>query len=86
MKKILKDRLLIEKVKSQPKSTLLDIVETADGESIGPLTGKVLQKGSLVEDIAEQDLVLFKESDAYPVTLEGKNLFILREYDIIGIL
>ena len=86
MKKILKDRLLVEKVKSQPKSTLLDIVETSESEATGPLTGKVLLKGSLVEDISVDDLILFKEADAYPVTLEGKNLFILREYDIIGII
>lgn len=86
MKKILKDRLLVEKVKSQPKSELLDIVETSESEFIGPLTGKVLLKGSLVEDISVDDLILFKESDAYPVTLEGKNLFILREFDIIGII
>lgn len=86
MKKILKDRLLIEKVKSQPKSNLLDIVESEDANDVGPLTGKVLLKGSAVEDILEEDLVLFKESDAYPITISGKNLFILREYDIIGIL
>lgn len=86
MKKILKDRLLIEKVKSQPKSTLLDVVETKESEAAGPLMGRILKAGSSVEELTENDLVLFKESDAYPVTLEGKNLFILREYDIIGII
>lgn len=81
MKQVLKDRLLIEKIKPELKSTILDIVESENG----PFNGKVLMIGKQVEDIKVNDVVLYKESDSLPITVDGKNLLILREYDIIGI-
>ena len=81
MKRIRKDRVLIERIKIESKS-ILDIVENENE----PITGKVLKKGELVEDLNVDDVVFYKESDSLPITLNGKNLFILREYDIIGIL
>ena len=82
MKQILKDRLLIERLKADKQNSILDIIE---GEN-APFMGVVLKIGKSVEDIKEKDIVLFKESDSLSVYLDGKNLFILREYDIIGIL
>ncbi len=82
MQRILKDRLLVEKIKVEKKSSIIDVLEDENG----PLTGKVLKTGKLVEDISEGDIVLFKETDSLPVTLDGKNYLILREYDIIAIL
>jgi co-chaperonin GroES (HSP10) len=82
MKEILKDRLLVEKVKVERKSSILDVIE----DESGPLTGKVLKVGKLVEDIKVDDVILYKENDALPISIDGKNLVILRDYDIIGIL
>ena len=82
MKQILRDRLLVERIKVENKNSILDIIE--DGN--GPLTGLVHKVGKQVEDVKEQDRVLYKESDSLSITLEGKNFHILREYDIIGII
>jgi len=82
MKRILKDRLLIEKISKTQSNSILDIVEDENG----PLQGTVLKIGKLVEDIVEGDVILYRASDALEVTLDNKNLLILREYDIIAIL
>lgn len=82
MKQVLKDRLLIEKIKLEKQNSIIDIVEDENG----PITGKVLQIGKLVEDIKVEDIVLFKETDSLPISIEGKNYLILREYDIIAII
>lgn len=82
MKQVLKDRLLIEKIKLEKQNSIIDIVEDENG----PITGKVLQIGKLVEDIKTEDIVLFKEIDSLPISIEGKNYLILREYDIIAII
>ena len=82
MKQVLKDRLLIEKIKLEKQNSIIDIVEDENG----PITGKVLQVGKLVEDIKTEDIVLFKETDSLPISIEDKNYLILREYDIIAII
>lgn len=82
MKQVLKDRLLVERVKIENPNSILDIVQ----DESGPLTGKVLLIGKLVEDIQANDTILYRDNDALPITVDGKNLFILREYDVIGIL
>lgn len=82
MKQVLKDRLLIEKIKLEKQNSIIDIVE----DESGPITGKVLQVGKLVEDIKTEDIVLFKETDSLPISIEDKNYLILREYDIIAII
>lgn len=82
MKVILKDRLLIDKIEVKTTSSILDVVEDENS----PKTGKVILKGKLVEDIEVGDIVKYKENDALPITVENKNMYILREYDIIGII
>ena len=82
MKQVLKDRLLVEKIKLEKQNSIIDIVEDENG----PITGKVLQVGKLVEDIKTEDIVLFKETDSLPISIEDKNYLILREYDIIAII
>jgi len=81
MRQILKDRLLVERVKVE-KTSILDIVE----DESGPVRGTVLLKGSQVSEINVNDGVIFNELDAQTINLDGKNFFILREYDIIGII
>ncbi len=60
MKQVLKDRVLIEKVKIENKNSILDIVEDENG----PFNGKVLMVGKHVEDVKEGDTILYKESDS----------------------
>lgn len=82
MKQILKDRILVERVKVERKSSILDVIE----DEGGPLTGKIIMAGKLVEDVKIDDVIYYKENDALPINIDGKNLVILRDYDIIGIL
>lgn len=82
MKQVLKDRVLIEKIKIENKNSILDIIEDENG----PFNGKVLKIGKLVEDVKEGDVILYKDSDSLPITVNGQKLLILREYDIIGII
>ena len=84
MKQVLKDRVLVEKIKIENKNSILDIVE--DESENKPLSGKVIKIGKHVEDVAVDDIILYKDSDSLPITVEGKNLLILREFDIIGII
>jgi co-chaperonin GroES (HSP10) len=81
MKQILKDRVLVKRIQVENKNSILDIIE----DDNAPLTGQVVLVGKLVEDVKLKDIVKYKDGDAFPININGKNMFILREYDIIGI-
>lgn len=81
MKMILKDRLLVEQIQNTKSNSIIDVIEDENA----PLTGKVLLVGKQVEDVKVNNIIKYKGSDALPIVVDGKNLFILREYDIIGI-
>lgn len=82
MQQILRDRVLIKRIKRENSNSILSIVEDENG----PLNGEVILIGKSVEDVKIGDAVLYKESDSLPINLDGKAFYILREFDIIGIL
>ena len=82
MRQILNDRVLVEQIKIEAKQGIIHVAVSEHS----PLNGKVVKIGELVENIKENDVIIYKEADAYPINVSGKELFILREYDIIGII
>lgn len=90
--KPLGDRVIVEIV-DEPQTTLSGIVlpDTAKEKSqrgkviaVGP--GKVLDNGERAPiEVSEGDTVMFAKYGGTEVTLDGKDLMILQERDIIAI-
>ena len=83
IREICGNRILIEKVEITKGSNIIEVPKSFDE----PLIGRVLKKGkNLTENIKESDLVLYDENIAIPIKINSKQYFILREYDVIGLL
>lgn len=90
--KPLGDRVIVEIV-DEPQTTLSGIVlpDTAKEKSqrgkviaVGP--GRVLDNGSRAAlEVSEGDTVMFAKYGGTEVTLDGKDLMILQERDIIAV-
>lgn len=80
---VLKDRILIENIKVEKKAGSIILMPTSETETV--LTGKVLKVGKLVEDIKENNTIRYEKHNALPIDHDGKEYFILREYDVIAI-
>lgn len=80
MKAIRKDRVLIERIK-EDRNSVLDILEDEDGL----LVGEIILHGELVDGLKPGTQIYFRKSEAQEVTIEGKNLYILLDYNVIGI-
>jgi len=78
---ILGDRVLLTELAQIRESTL-----TIISDNKGVLTGKAVKIGDTVTKVKEENNVLYKEEDTYPITFEGKKLLVIREYDIIAII
>ena len=79
--KVLGDRVLFSEVAQTNSSTI-----TVLSENKGVLTGKVHKIGSGVIHVQEDESILYKEQDVYPITYDGKKYLIIREYDIIAVI
>ncbi len=89
----LQDRLIIRRVKEEEKSKGgIFIPDTAkekptEGEVMAIGNGKVLENGTVrALDVKVGDRVLFGKYNGNEVKLDGEDLLIIREDDILGIL
>jgi chaperonin GroES len=89
----LQDRLIVRRVKEEEKSKGgIFIPDTAkekptEGEVIAVGNGKVLENGTVrALDVKVGDRVLFGKYNGNEVKLEGEDLLIIREDDVLGIL
>lgn len=78
MSKIHGDRVLVETYKASQNSNFI----LPDEDSL-VVTGSVLQVGTSVNIFKPGDKVMYEKHLALPIRLENKDLFILRESDII---
>ncbi len=78
MKKIHGDRILVEQYKESSSSLLI----VPDDEHVK--RGIVVQIGGDVRKFANGEKILFEEHLSLPIKYDGKDLFILRENDIIA--
>jgi chaperonin GroES len=91
--KPLHDRVLVKRVESEEKTAggiiLPDSAQEKpmEGEIIAVGTGTVLENGS-VRDLAvkEGDKVLFGKWSGTEIKMDGEDLLIMKESDIMGIL
>jgi chaperonin GroES len=89
----LQDRVIVKRVKEEEKTKGgLFIPDTAKEKPIEALVvavgnGKVLEDGTVRKlDIKEGDRVLFGKYSGTEVKLDGDDVLILREDDILGVL
>jgi chaperonin GroES len=89
----LQDRLIVRRVKEEEKSKGgIFIPDTAkekptEGEVIAVGNGKVLENGTVrALDVKVGDRVLFGKYNGNEVKLDGEDLLIIREEDVLGIL
>ena len=89
--KPLQDRVIVKRMEEEEKTAGgIIIPDTAKEKpqqgkvlAVGP--GKVLDNGTRVElTVKEGDLVLFGKYSGSEVTLDGEELLIMREDDILG--
>ena len=80
IKKIHGDRLLIQKVSEEvKKSTIIQITEEEKPIAVG----LILKIGKAVLENEEGDRIMYDKQHAMPINIDGEDLFILREYDVI---
>ena len=88
----LQDRLLVERTEEESKTKGGIIIPDTAKEK--PLQGKVISvgNGKLLEDgkvrpldIKSGDTILFSKYSGTEIKLDGKDLLILREEDVLGI-
>ena len=89
----LQDRLIVRRVKEEEKSKGgIFIPDTAkekptEGEVMAVGNGKVLENGTVrTLDVKVGDRVLFGKYNGNEVKLDGEDLLIIREEDVLGIL
>jgi len=89
----LHDRVLIERLESEEKSSggiiLVDSAQEKpmEGKIIAVGTGTIKEDGSVrALDVAVGDTVLFGKWSGTEIKLNGKDLLIMKESDIMGIL
>ncbi len=89
----LQDRVIVKRVKEEEKTKGgLFIPDTAKEKPVEALVvavgnGKVLEDGSIRKlDIKEGDRVLFGKYSGTEVKLDGDDVLILREDDILGVI
>ncbi len=91
--KPLQDRVLVKRVEEEEKTAGgIIIPDTAKEKpqqgkilAVGP--GKVLEGGTLVKmTVKKGDLVLFGKYAGSEVTLDGEEVIIMREDDILGVI
>ncbi|MBL4739791.1 MAG: co-chaperone GroES [Sneathiella sp.] len=89
----LHDRVLIERLESEEKSSggiiLVDSAQEKpmEGKIIAVGTGTIKEDGSIrALDVAVGDTVLFGKWSGTEIKLDGKDLLIMKESDIMGIL
>jgi chaperonin GroES len=89
----LQDRLIIRRVKEEEKTKGgIFIPDTAkekptEGEVMAIGNGKVLENGTVrALDVKVGDRVLFGKYNGNEVKLDGEDLLIIREEDVLGIL
>jgi chaperonin GroES len=90
----LHDRVILRRISESETKTAggLFIPDTAkekpqEGEVVAVGKGKLLENGSRVEpDVAEGDRVLFGKYAGTEVKLDGEDLLIMREEEILGII
>lgn len=91
--KPLHDRVLVKRVESEEKTAggiiLVDSAQEKpmEGEIVAVGTGTVLENGS-IRDLAvkEGDKILFGKWSGTEIKLDGEELLIMKESDIMGIL
>jgi chaperonin GroES len=88
----LQDRVIVKRVKEEEKTKGgLFIPDTAKEKPVEALvvavgSGKVLEDGSVRKlDIKEGDRVLFGKYSGTEVKLDGEDVLIMREDDILGV-
>lgn len=77
------DRLLITKVESEKKSTLIDIVESEDSMRYAQ-TGLIVAIGDTVSRKQVGWKVLYRQTDTFPIIFQGVEYLVLREHDVIA--
>ena len=89
----LHDRVLIKRVEEEQKTKGGIIIpdtakeKPAEGKVIAVGNGRVLEDGKVRPlDIKAGDTVLFSKYAGTEIKLEGKDLLILREEDVLGVL
>lgn len=89
----LQDRIIVKRVVEEEKSKGgIFIPETAkekpqEGEVVAVGNGKVLENGTkLPLDVKAGDKVLFGKYSGTEIKIEGEELLILREDDILGVI
>ncbi|MEH6404872.1 MAG: co-chaperone GroES [Sneathiella sp.] len=89
----LHDRVLIERLESEEKSSggiiLVDSAQEKpmEGKILAVGTGTIKEDGSVrALDVAVGDTVLFGKWSGTEIKLNGKDLLIMKESDIMGIL
>jgi chaperonin GroES len=89
----LQDRVIVRRISESDSKTAggLIIPDTAkekpqEGEVVAVGKGKMLETGTRVEpDVKEGDRVLFGKYSGSEVKLDGEELLIMREDDILGV-
>jgi chaperonin GroES len=86
------DRIIVEKIESEDRTAsglyipdnAKEKPQTATVLSVGP--GKTLDNGSVKKpDVKEGDIVIFGKYSGHDVKIEGKEVLILSESDIYGV-
>ena len=80
----LNDNLLIEKQDNPNEVTPSGLIVEETRNYNRLVRGKVVGKGSKVEYIEEDYIVIFKEQNSEPVEIQGKTLYLVPEEYILG--
>ena len=81
--KPLGDRVLVERV--EETNTTASGIIIPDNAKEKPSEGKVLAVGSDVEDVKENDVVVFGKYSGTELVLDGNEYLVLEVSDILGI-
>jgi len=89
----LHDRVIVRRLEEEQKSTGGIIIPDSakekpqQGEIIATGKGKLLDNGDLrALDVAAGDIVMFSTYAGTPVKVDGEELLIMREDDILGVI
>ncbi len=88
----LQDRILVERVQAEQKTASGIIIPDAakekpsEGHVVGVGNGKVLDNGTVMKpDVKVGDTVLFGKYSGQTVKVDGDELLVMREEDVMGI-